>query len=168
MKYGAVLCADGARQTTRVAGRKEDVGTLNPPASRSTYETARSPSRTHHLRRRTRNHHPRALRHRCRRLSTAFANEFSVSTPSRKKSITCGEIDHPRKKSSPRNYRSTPPHEKTKHRRLLANMVSNSTKPFPQPAFCLKKIAESFIGFIPRKLENCEYSVNNTGSCIFH
>ena len=31
-KYGVSLCADGARQTTRVGGRKEDVGTHNPPA----------------------------------------------------------------------------------------------------------------------------------------
>ncbi len=31
-KYGVSLCADGARQTTWVGGRKEGAGTHNPPA----------------------------------------------------------------------------------------------------------------------------------------
>ena len=31
-KYGAGRSADGARQTTRVGGRKDDAGTHNPPA----------------------------------------------------------------------------------------------------------------------------------------
>ena len=39
-KYGAGRCADGARQMTRAGGRKEDVGTHNPPA-RSTMKAPR-------------------------------------------------------------------------------------------------------------------------------
>jgi len=35
-KYGAHWRADGARQTTRMAGRKKDVGTHNPPANQAT------------------------------------------------------------------------------------------------------------------------------------
>ena len=31
-KYGSACRADGARQMTRAGGRKEDVGTHNPPA----------------------------------------------------------------------------------------------------------------------------------------
>ncbi len=34
-KNGAHWRADGARQTTRVAGKEEDVGTHNPPAHRT-------------------------------------------------------------------------------------------------------------------------------------
>ena len=33
--YGAGWCADGTRQTTKLTGRKEDVGTHNPPTHRT-------------------------------------------------------------------------------------------------------------------------------------
>jgi hypothetical protein len=77
-------------------------------------------------------------------LSTAFAIEFPVSTPHGKnllpaeKSIIRGKSHYP-------EISAHQPHSKKPNTvpRLLANLVSNSTKRFPQPVSSAKTIVSA-------------------------